>query len=208
MICDHKKARRSAGVIALLAISACIAFTPPVEGQSSTAPQYAPNGQLLAPVGFDTWVFVGSNLSMAYKPQVPAMTALEATRANTQKFHNVYINPEAYAHFQTTQEFPEPTMLVMEIFAAADKEPKNVLASGVFNGGRLGVEVAVKNSHRPDGGTTPWAYYDFTDPTDPSKISASATAFGDQDCADCHRQHASIDNVWVQFYPTLRKLIN
>jgi hypothetical protein len=207
MIGVHQKARRSAGAIAVLAISACISFAPPVEGQSGMAPQYAADGQLLAPVGFETWVFVGSNLSMAYKPQLPAMTTSETTRANPPKFHNVYINPDAYAHFLTTRQFPEPTMLVMEIFAAADKEPKNVLASGVFNGDRLGVEVAVKNSLRPGGGTTPWAYYDFTDPTDPSKISASATAFGDQDCADCHRQHASIDNVWVQFYPTLRKLI-
>jgi hypothetical protein len=95
----------------------------------------------------------------------------------------------------------------MEVFAAADKEPKGVLASGVFNGERVGLEVAVKNSHRPDGKPTPWAYYDLTDPADPSKVLASAKAHPDEDCETCHRQHASKDNVWVQFYPILRKVL-
>jgi Cytochrome P460 len=66
------------------------------------------------------------------------------------------------------------------------------------------VEVAVKNSSRPDGKATPWAYYNFTDPSDPAKVLASATAFPDQSCANCHQLHASNDNVWVQFYPALR----
>jgi hypothetical protein len=35
----------------------------------------------------------------------------------------------------------------------------------------------------------------------------SAPAHEDSDCYDCHKAHASKDNVWVQFYPTLRKLL-
>jgi hypothetical protein len=34
-----------------------------------------------------------------------------------------------------------------------------------------------------------------------------ATAHPDSDCADCHRDHAGRDRVWVQFYPVLRKLL-
>lgn len=207
MIGNRKTAWYSAGVVAALATSAWIAFAPQVEAQSRTTPQYNTNGELLPPVGFETWVFVGSNFGMAYKQGLSAMTALEAARADKPLFHNVYINPEAYAHFLATREFPEPTILVMEKFAAADKEPRDVLTSGVFNGERVGLEVAVKNSRRPDGRPTPWAYYNLTDPADPSKLRASAPAFADQICANCHRQHASMDNVWVQFYPTLRKLI-
>jgi hypothetical protein len=94
----------------------------------------------------------------------------------------------------------------MEVFSAADKEPKGVLATGVFNGDRAGLEVAVKNTRRPDGRSTPWAYYDLTDASDPSRIKPSAAAFPDQVCESCHRAHASKDNVWVQFYPTLRKV--
>lgn len=168
------------------------------------APQYAPNGNLLAPVGFDSWVFVGSNLGLGYSRQV--LPARERTRAREQ-FHNIYINPEAYAQFRATGEFPVPTVLVMAKFAAADKEPKGVVTAGVFDGEPAGLEVAVKNTSRPDGSTTPWAYYDFTDPADPTKTLASAPAHPDMDCQDCHRQHASLDNVWVQFYPVLRKLV-
>jgi len=207
MTSDCKRACGHAVVIAFIGISAWIAFSPQGAAQSSTSPQYDANHQLLVPVGFEKWIFVGSNLGLAYKPDLPATTKREASRADKPKFHNVYISAEAYTQFLTTKKFPETTMLVMEIFEAADKEPKDVLASGVFNGQRAGLEVAVKNSHRPDGSATPWAYYDFTDPADPSKLRASAPAFPDRSCENCHRQHASMDNVWVQFYPTLRKAV-
>ena len=206
-MCRWKTTSWRTSVSAVLAALVWIAYAPQLESQSGTAPQYASNGELLAPMGFESWVFVGSNLGMAYKEGLPAMTALEGSRADHAQFHNVYIDPGAYAHFRASQKFPEPTILVMENFDAADKEPKGILAKGVFNGERVGLEVAVKNSSRPDGHTTTWAYYVFTDPNDPSKIRASAPAFADQSCENCHRQHASMDNVWVQFYPTLRKLI-
>jgi hypothetical protein len=95
----------------------------------------------------------------------------------------------------------------MDRFAAADEEPRGIVSEGVFNGEREGLEVAVKNLSRPDGKTTPWAYYDFTDASDPSKTRTSAPAFADERCESCHRQHASKDNVcWVQFYPVLRSV--
>jgi hypothetical protein len=204
MFGNQRMARYRTGIFSVIALSACITFTLPAQGQSNTVPAYTANGELLAPAGFETWVFVGSNLGLAYKPELPAMTALEGKRADQPQFHNVYIDKEAYAHFLATGEFPDPTILVMEKFAAADKEPKGIVTSGVFNGNRVGVEVAVKNLSRPDGRTTAWAYYDLTDPSDSSKLRASAPAFPDQICESCHRQHASKDNVWVQFYPTLR----
>ena len=40
----------------------------------------------------------------------------------------------------------------------------------------------------------------------PSGCFIDARAFPDKACYDCHLQHASDDLVWVQFYPTLRKL--
>jgi hypothetical protein len=55
-------------------------------------------------------------------------------------------------------------------FRGCEKEPRSVLASGVFNGRRVGLEVAVTNTSRPDGNATPWACYNFTDPSDRSKV--------------------------------------
>ena len=178
---------------------------PPAQSQSSDEPRYdTSGGDLLLPSGFDTWVFVGSNLGLSYTPDAATAASAPPRRAPRQEFHNVSINKAAYDYFSVNGRFPERTVLVMQVFEAADKEPRSVLASGVFNGRRVGVEVAVKNTSRPDGKTTPWAYYNFTDPSDRSKVLASATAFPDQVCANCHQRHASVDNVWVQFYPALR----
>ena len=191
------------GAVAMLGLAALSfgARAEPATSPGATAPRYDANNELLLPNGFESWVFVGSNLGLAYTTD-PRRGAGEAPR-----FHNVYINPEAYAHFLRTGEFPEPTILVMEQFVSADKEPRGVLSAGSYNGQMVGVEVAVKNSARPDKVKTPWAYYDFTDRLDPKKALGRAPAFPDEACETCHRQHASRDNVWVQFYPRLREAI-
>src|SRR5258708_952484 len=180
------------------------ASSPRAQAQLAGEPRYAPSGELLLPHGFETWVFVGSNLGLSYTPDAAAAASTPPPRAGRQQFHNVSINKAAYDYFLANDRFPDRTVLVMQVFEAADKEPRGVLASGVFNGRRVGLEVAVKNTSRPDGKATPWAYYNFTDPSDRSKVLASATAFPDEICANCHQHHASIDNVWVQFYPALR----
>lgn len=194
-----------------LAALAWIALTLPVRSQSpsGTAPQYTPDGQLKVPQGFETWVFVGSNLGLAYKEELPVTTKTEAARANQQQFHNIYINPEAYAYFVANKEFPDKTVLVMDVFTAPDRDdPKNVLTAGFYNGKQIGLQVAVKNLNRPDGKTTPWAYYTLMNPFEPSPVlKPSAKAHEDAECYDCHKEHANKDNVWVQFYPTLRKLL-
>src|ERR1700730_1143940 len=154
-------------------ISATLAAAQSIAGQTTIVPKYTPDGQLLAPVGYETWVFVGSNLGLAYQQASPARAGLESNGPRAPQLHNVYINPEAYAQFRATGEFPDPTILVMDRFAAADKEPRGIVSNGVFNGDRRGFEVAVKNLSRPDGKTTPWAYYDFTDRSDPSKNRVS-----------------------------------
>jgi hypothetical protein len=199
-----KLSRRCPLVGATALCFALAVLGPSARSQNADEPRYAPSGDLLLPNGFDTWVFVGSNLGLSYTPDAAAAALAPPPRAPRQQFHNVYINKAAYDYFSVNGRFPERTVLVMQVFAAADKEPASVLASGVFNGRRVGLEVAVKNSSRPDGKTTPWAYYNFTDPSDGSKALASASAFADENCANCHQRHASIDNVWVQFYPALR----
>jgi hypothetical protein len=202
------KIRFRIAALAAIATLASIAFAPTVRSQSSTVPQYTANGQLQTPAGFETWVFVGSNLGLGYKDDLTVTTALESAHAEAQVFHNIYINPEAYAHFVKTHEFPDPTVLVMEIFVAADKEPKGVVAKGIYDGDRIGLQVAIKDSHSPEKHARNWAYYIPQNLNDPSHtLHASSPAFPDAACESCHQAHASLDNVWVQFYPTLRKLL-
>ena len=199
------------GAAALAGIATLVTMTLPIEvrGQSAgTGPQYTADGQLKVPVGFETWVFVGSNLGLAYKSESPVTTAAESLRATQQQFHNIYINPEAYASFVATKEFPDKTVLVMDVYSAPVREPQNILTAGFYNGKQIGLQVAVKNLNRPDGKPTPWAYYTLMDPFDPNAVmQASAEAHNDRDCFACHKLHGYKDNVWVQFYPTLRKLL-
>ena len=201
--------------IAGLAALAWAAFTSRVESQQGARPVYTADGKMLQlPAGFETWVFVGSNLGLAYKDEMTLSDAREANRAQDgQLFHNVYINPEAYAHFAATKEFPDPTILVMEVFVPEDRDPRGVLKSGVYNGQRVGIEVAVKDTRRPAGhlappAESPWAYYIFMNPFVPQPV-LRPTAAPNQDgsCQRCHKANAPPDNVWVRFYPALRKFL-
>jgi hypothetical protein len=197
MINNRKSAWCRAGVLAALAALVWIASAPRGgQAGSGAEPQYASNGDLLVPVGFERWLFVGSNLGLGYNNQTPKT-----------EFHNIYLSPGAYEVYRVTGQFRDGTVLVMQKFAAADREPMGVLTKGVYNGLQTGVEVAVKNSHRPvrPSSMKPWAYYDFTDDKDPSKVKSTAGAFDDATCERCHQDHnANTDNVWVPFYPILR----
>jgi Cytochrome P460 len=157
------KHSRHCGLV-VVATALCFALAasgPSARSQSAEEPRYTPDGDLLLPNGFDTWVFVGSNLGLSYTPDARAAASAPPSRAPRQQFHNVSINKAAYDYFLANGRFLDKTVLVMQVFEAADKEPRGVLASGVFNGRRVGLEVAVKNTSRPDGKTTPWAYYNL-----------------------------------------------
>lgn len=120
--------RLAAAAILLLAGVGASSFAQTV------APLYDEGGNLRLPDGYEKWVFVGSNLGLAYKSGAAAMTALEIERATTQLFHNIYIDPAAYATFVETGRFPDPTMLIMENYTAEAKDTGGVLTEGVFNG--------------------------------------------------------------------------
>jgi hypothetical protein len=176
----------------------------------SVVPKYDGN-KLLFPDGFRTWTFVGSNLGLAYKEELHKLALKAAKQDDKQLFHNVYINPEAYAHFRDTNEFPDPTILVIDMFASATSEPQHVVTRGSYDGAWMGNLVAVKNSARPpgpNGEKTIWAYYIFgPDPAHRTQPVAATAAEPDAMCYACHKAHGLRDNVWVQFYPTLRDLL-
>ena len=155
--------------------------------------------------GYRTWIFAGANLSPEYRSETAAAAARPPeppTAKPGDQFHHIYINPESYDAFRKTGKFPDPTMLVLEIFRAETRDPKGILSGGQVEAGRSGLSVAVKDSRRPGGGV-PWAYYSFDVKGNPKPVQPAA-AHADKDCYACHLQHASHDNVWVQFYPVLR----
>jgi hypothetical protein len=201
----NRWSRRRFAVLAagLLAVVTSAAVAP----GPSTRPRYTSAGKLEAPEGYRAWVFVGADLSPQYRADLEDSTAREQGRpegARPDTFHNIYINREAYEEYLNTRKFPDPTVLVMEVFRAAERDAKGVLARGRFEAERIGLEAAVKDTKRP-GGRKDWAYYDFDIGGKSGRIRPAA-AFPDDKCYNCHLHHATVDNVWVQFYPVLRDL--
>ena len=110
-------------------------------------------------------------------------------------FHETLMEPTAYKHFVDTGTFREGTMLALILHGTGE----NVLPArrGKFAAAVHGVEMAVKDSsHRTEG----WAYYNFGGM---NGLRATAQAIAKESCYTCHAQHASRDNVFLQFYPLL-----
>jgi hypothetical protein len=175
--------------------------------QLKPAPQYTKDGELVRPTGYKTWTFVGADVGLTYAAETSANTPRERDRhkaTDIGSFHNIYISTEAYDHYLKTGKFPDKTVLVMDVYEAKRREPQGIVNGGYFEADPIGFEVAVKNLNRPDGSKTPWAYYIFQDSGGP--LMPTAKAQPDSSCYDCHKAHADDDNVWVQFYPTLRPI--
>ena len=172
---------------------------PAVQTASSSGrylPEYLPDGQLVLPKNFHSWVFVGA-------PLTP--NALNNGKASFPEFHNVYIEPGSYAIYKRTGVFPEGTILFKELqltlppFEFPDGSRTEPSGRGYFGGPFNGADVAVKDTKRY-ADTGGWGYYNFHhyEPKAPS-----AKLRPKEECADCHMANAKKDDVWTQFYPLL-----
>ena len=154
-----------------------------------TVPRYA-GDSLIRPDGFERWVLAGASIGLGYAQPSGADRA-----GATGTFHNVYIEPTAYEHYVRTGRFREKTMLAMTLYAPAQKV--HPARQGHFEGEFLAAEFALKDSARFPGS---WAYFNF----DKGAAGSRAVAMPRQACQSCHVQNGADDNVFVQFYPTLR----
>lgn len=153
-------------------------------------PEYVEGGALQRPEGYETWMYLGASLGLSYSEN--------ASREGPGRFHNVFIQREAFEHYRRTGRFPEKTMLALALHRPRQKESIN--RHGYFQGELAALELAVKDSeHNQDT----WAYYDFGGG---DNLRATSTPFPKDRCFDCHRQNAEDDNVFVQFYPVMRRL--
>jgi hypothetical protein len=144
---------------------------------------------LLRPTGYREWVFVGSSLGLRYG-QDPAFSA-----GKPERYHNVYINPSSFHTYAKTGQFPDGTVMILELASAETKNEPGL--QGSFQNEFVGLEVSVKDSQRFD---TVWAYFSFDDPSNPNE----AKPFPKEACWSCHHEKAATDNVFTQFYPVLR----
>jgi len=182
-------------VAAAVAVAATLARSadprPTVRATGDTVPRYA-GDSLIRPDGFERWVLAGASMGLGYSQPSGADVAAGATPG---MFHNVYIEPTAYEHFVRTGKFREKTMLAMTLYEPGQKVHPS--KQGFFEGDFIAVEVTLKDSERFPGS---WAYFNFGKGTKGSR----AVAMPRQACQSCHVKNAADDNVFVQFYPTLR----
>jgi hypothetical protein len=164
--------------------------THPLLSPGDTVPRYT-GDSLIRPDGFERWVLAGASMGLGYSQPSGA----DAAGATGGMFHNVYIEPTAYAHYVRTGKFREGTMMAMTLYEPGQKVHPS--KQGFFEGKFLAVEFSLKDGAKYPGG---WAYFNFGKGARGSRAVANPR----QGCQSCHAQDAADDNVFVQFYPTLR----
>lgn len=152
-------------------------------------PQYTADGKLVRPEGYRKWVYLSSGFGMSYNPGAGGNGA--------PAFTNVFVNPAAYDYFAAHGNWPDKTMLVLEIFSSTSKGSIN--QHGSFQKNLQGLDVEVKDEGKFTG---KWAYFGF----DGTQKSASDMQPAKNDCWTCHDQNAAVEHSFVQFYPELLKI--
>ncbi|PCI75610.1 MAG: cytochrome P460 [SAR86 cluster bacterium] len=150
------------------------------------------DGELQRPTGYREWVYVGT-------PVTP--DELNDGKAAFPEFHNVYIDPESWAHWKVTGEFREGTILIKELVAVGSKAA--VSGNGYFQGDFVGLEATIKSAEYFPNEPGNWAYYSFSTP-DLETLTTTAEQMPTASCNSCHDASASDDFVFTQYYPVLR----
>lgn len=156
------------------------------------------DGSVNQPTGWREWVFIGA-------PLTP--NALNGGEAPFPEFHNVYIEPSAYAVYSETGIFPEGTQIAKELTTvrknnnAENGSSQEVSGVGYFQGEFSGLELTVKDNERFKDEPGGWAYFSFGHKPDYEK---TASAMPTDSCNACHAASAEDDFVFTQFYPVLR----
>ena len=175
-------------VTTISAVVALLASTPAAAEKYFTIKA----GQLERPTGYREWVYVGT-------PVTP--NELNNGKAAFPEFHNVYIDPDSWAHWKKTGEFRDGTIIMKELISVGSKAA--VSGNGYFMGDFIGLEATIKSKkHFPDEPGN-WAYYSFST-ADHKELMPTASAFPAASCNSCHAAAAADDFVFTQYYPVLR----
>jgi hypothetical protein len=124
---------------------------------------------------------------------------LNGGEASFPEFHEVYMDPESFAHYEKTGKFRDGTVLVKELSSVGSKEAPS--GKGYFQGEFTGLETSIKDSKRFKDEPGNWAYFSFGHKY-PLKTTVAKNAVAA--CNQCHTDNAKTDWVFSQYYPVLR----
>lgn len=147
------------------------------------------DGNLIRPEGYRKWIYIGT-------PLTP--NELNPPEAAFPEFHNVYIHPTDFEHWEKTGKFRDGTIIIKELVRVGSK--KAVSGNGYFMGDFAGLEATIKDSKRFPKEPGNWAYFSFGHSLPYADI---ATAFPTNACNSCHQASAADDFVFTQYYPVL-----
>lgn len=149
------------------------------------------NGELERPTEYREWIYVGT-------PLTP--NDMNNGKAAFPEFHNVYIDPESWAHWKKTGAFRDGTILIKELVSVGSKQA--VSGQGYFMGEFVGLEATIKSKKHFPKEPGNWAYYSFSS-KDHKTLSDTAKPFATESCNACHAGAAADDFVFTQYYPVL-----
>ena len=188
-------------ILSAVALASALWSVPVVTAQAQgiVEANFTAEGAAERPANWRRWVFVGS-------PITP--NGLNGGAAPFPEFHNVYVEPSAFRHYQATGEWPEGTQIAKELVLvrengnAENGSTAEVSGVGYQQGEFAGLELAVKDSERFSSMPGGWAYFSFGHQAQP--YNASSEAFPAEACNACHAASADTDFVFTQFYPVIR----
>lgn len=187
-----------AAALATFLVAAVTSYDPPLasaemssSGATGDAPvHFTAGGELLRPTGYRHWHYVGT-------PLTP--NDMNGGKAAFPEFHNVYIDPAAFAVYERTGEFPDGTVMVKELVSVGSKQASS--GKGYFMGEFIGLEVSMKDKTRFKDEPGNWAFFSFGHEY---PLAATANPQPATNCAACHGNVADEDFVFTQYYPVLR----
>ena len=154
-------------------------------------PRFNAAGEMIRPEGWREWIFVGT-------PLTP--NSLNPPEAPFPEFHNVYIDPESWAHYQKTGEFRDGTVFAKELVLVGATAATS--GKGFFMGEFAGFEISYKSAKHFPNEPGNWAYFTFGHQPEPYYDTAAKQPAAA--CAACHTAAAAEDMVFTQYYPVVR----
>ncbi len=158
-------------------------------------PQFTEDGELIRPEGWEAWVMVGASIGLSYAEDGGFEPVMEGSAPGM--FHNVYMQPWAYRHFRDTGEFPEGTMFILAMYPASQNA--DPARGGWYEENGFLAEIHLKQRDLHESG---WGFYGYG-----GGGESSAMIPGDAACYSCHAEEATVDQVFVQFYPALLDML-
>ena len=153
--------------------------------------EFTADGKLKQPVGYRKWVYVG---------EVVTPNDMNDGEASFPEFHEVYMDPESFAHYEKTGKFRDGTVVIKELSSVGSKEAPS--GKGYFQGEFTGLEAAIKDSKRFKDEPGNWAYFSFGHKYPLKKEVAKGAVAS---CNQCHQENAAqTDWVFSKYYPVLR----